>query len=99
MWRSNVLRLRKCSSVGGSHRVTDIRRYSSKQSLPISEDEFNDALNEVLSKRWDTEKKKPLGMQITMSTCPPRPRLINACRFRNQRRSRLYGPCLYVHES
>jgi hypothetical protein len=68
MWRSNVLRLRKCSSVGGSRRVAEIRRYSSKQSLPISEEEFNDALNEVLSKRWDTQTNRRLGMRIVMST-------------------------------
>jgi hypothetical protein len=61
MWRSNVLRLRKCSSARvGRHGVKQ-RCYSSAKSLPISEEEFAGVLDEFLPEILGGDGK-PLGM-------------------------------------
>ncbi|KAF2632144.1 hypothetical protein BU25DRAFT_445270 [Macroventuria anomochaeta] len=44
MWRSNVLRVRKCSSAAAWRNT---RWYSSQTSLPITIEEFNDALKDI----------------------------------------------------
>jgi len=61
MWRSNVLRLRNCSSTTTFRNGLNTRWYSSKKSLPVSEREFEHALREVLPWEWRTESKTPLG--------------------------------------
>jgi tRNA(Ile)-lysidine synthase len=71
MWRSNVLRLRKCSSAGGLRHGVARRLYSSEKSLPITDEEFHDALGSVLAERRAREgsnltgagvNKVPIGM-------------------------------------
>lgn len=62
MWRSNVLRLRNCSSTATTRNGLNARRYSSGRSLPVSEKEFEDALRRVLPGKWNTESRTPLGM-------------------------------------
>ena len=72
MWRSNVLRLRKCSSAGGLRHGVARRPYSSEKSLPITDEEFNDALGLVLAERRSREggnlrgggvNRVPIGMR------------------------------------
>ncbi|KAH7095966.1 PP-loop family-domain-containing protein [Paraphoma chrysanthemicola] len=65
MWRSNVLRLRKCSSTAINRNGLNIRWYSSGKSLPVAEREFEVALREVLPWIWNTESKTPLGFAIS----------------------------------
>ena len=63
MWRSNVLRLRKCSSAA-TWRNT--KRYSSQTSLPITNEEFAVALRSVDGSNWwsrDHESQR-LGMMV-----------------------------------
>jgi hypothetical protein len=62
MWRSNVLRLRRCSSAGVWRHGVKPRWYSSAEGLPISEDEFTDALDEILPEILNGEGRVPLGM-------------------------------------
>lgn len=69
MWRSNVLRLRKCSSAGGARHGVTRRWHSSEKSLPITQKEFDDALDRVLavrrmrlSKNSISVNKVPIGM-------------------------------------
>jgi hypothetical protein len=62
MWRSNVLRLRKCSSAGARRHGVKPRWYSSAQSLPVSEEEFTAVLRGILPELWGVEGKAPLGM-------------------------------------
>lgn len=52
MWRSNVLSLRQCSSAGRLRRGVNSRWYGSTTSSPITEKEFEDALQVVLPRRW-----------------------------------------------
>jgi hypothetical protein len=66
MWRSNVLSLRQCSSAGRLRHGVKSRWYSSTSSLPITEKEFEDALEAVLPRRWamrrgDSQKASSLG--------------------------------------
>jgi hypothetical protein len=61
MWRSNVLRVRKCSSYASFRNGLIARRLSSGPSTPISEKEFEGALGEVLPWAWENESKTPLG--------------------------------------
>lgn len=65
MWRSNVLRLRQCSSTTTIHHGLRPRWYSSERSLPITKEEFESALKKVI--RWEptTQSNRPIGMQIT----------------------------------
>lgn len=93
MWRSNVLRLRKCSSAAVSHYGVNIRRYSSAKSLPISEREFISALKKVLPWKWNTESKAPLGMRFLLSNSTT---TNNDDRLCDQRRRRFHGSCRAV---
>jgi hypothetical protein len=61
MWRSNVLRLRNCSSTASSYHGVRIRWYSSEKSLPITGKEFEYALTKVLKWKLGSESKMPLG--------------------------------------
>ncbi|KAH4341341.1 tRNA(Ile)-2-lysyl-cytidine synthase [Parastagonospora nodorum] len=70
MWRSNVLSLRQCSSAGRLRHGVNSRWYSSTSSLPITEKEFEDALEAVLPRRWamrrgDSQKASSLGFAIS----------------------------------
>lgn len=51
MWRSNVLRLRSCSSTTVRKPGLKKRWYSSEKGLPVSGDEFLEALDKVYSRR------------------------------------------------
>ncbi|KAF1944466.1 hypothetical protein EJ02DRAFT_510140 [Clathrospora elynae] len=64
MWRSNVLRLRNCSSTAITSHGVKIRWYSSEKSLPVTEKEFESALAKVFKWKWD-ESKTPLGFAIS----------------------------------
>lgn len=63
MWRSNVLRLRNCSSAPIRRYGVNIntRRYSSEKSLPVTKEEFERAFSKVLKAKWDTESNTSLG--------------------------------------
>jgi hypothetical protein len=61
MWRSNVLRLRKCSSAAVSRYGMTTRWYSAEKSLPVDEAEFEVALGKVLAWNWNTPARAPLG--------------------------------------
>jgi hypothetical protein len=62
MWRSNVLRLRKCSSAGVLRHGVQPRRYSSAKSLPVSEEEFTSVLRGIMPELWGVEGNASLGM-------------------------------------
>lgn len=104
MLRSNVLRLRKCSSAGGLRHGVARRLYSSEKSLSITEEEFNDALGLVLAgqrsregnRLRDVGVKVPIGMrgvdtEKIKTNNPPRPR--------SKRRCGLYGTRLSLCSS
>lgn len=63
MWRSNVLRVGKCSSSAAAARYGQrvVRRYGSAASLPITAEEFKHALSKVL--RGVGKENKTLGMR------------------------------------
>jgi hypothetical protein len=61
MWRSNVLRLRKCSSARIGRNGVNPRWHSSAKGLPISEEEFAGVLDGFLPEILAGEGR-PLGM-------------------------------------
>jgi tRNA(Ile)-lysidine synthase len=61
MWRSNVLRLRNCSSAAIVRNRVKTRWYSSENSLAVTEKEFEWALKKVLQWKFTSESKTPLG--------------------------------------
>ncbi|KAH9865430.1 hypothetical protein J1614_009013, partial [Plenodomus biglobosus] len=67
MWKFNVPRLRKTSSIAAvrNHGSNYTRWYSSSVSLPIAEHDFLRALQKVLYARWNPESKAPLGFAIS----------------------------------
>jgi hypothetical protein len=63
MWRSNVIRLRKCSSAAAWRNT---RWYSEQTSLPITNNEFEAALQKTGWGKWHMgSRRRTLGMAIS----------------------------------
>jgi hypothetical protein len=63
MWRSNVLRLRNCSSARPIRHGLRVRCYSSA-GLPVSNGEFEAVLTGMLKDKRASQSNAPVGMQL-----------------------------------
>jgi hypothetical protein len=61
MWRSNVLRLRICSSARTGRCTVSRRWYSDEKSLAVTGNEFEWALKRGLQWEFTSQSKTPLG--------------------------------------